>query len=104
MSLDDTIKMPDGVQSQVLAELKKLTARLTSLEEKVQSANLDLLRADFAKHHKDVVELIGDLDRKFDVISRELLQVKADQLKVDKRLTEIESEVRPNVIPQDRHF
>ena len=101
---DETIRMPSSFEEQVLSELRALGSRLTSLEEKIAKINWDSFRKDFSLHNSEVKELLGDLDRKFDVINHELLRVKSDQLRIEKRIDKIELDVRPQVIPQDRQF
>ena len=101
---DETIRMPESFEEQVLAELRNLGARLTSLETKVASfenrlgsledrivkINWDSFRRDFSQHTSEVKELLGDLDRKFDVINHELLGLKAEQIRLGKRIDKLE--------------
>ena len=101
---DQTIKMRPPFEEEVLAELRSLGSRLNSLEGKITQINWDSFRREFSKHNTEVMELLGDLDRKFDVINHEILRLKAEQIRIEKRIDKVELDVRPQVIPQDRHF
>jgi hypothetical protein len=101
---DKTIKMRSPFEEEVLGELRTLASRLTSLEATIAKIDWDSFRRDFVKHNLDVRELIGDLDRKFDVINHDLLQVKAEQIRIEKRIDKMETDARPQVIVQDRQF
>ena len=93
MSLDETLKITGDPISEILSEIRSLTTRVAAIETSISRIDWESLRRDFSKHHRDIADLIGDLDRKFDVVSRELLQVKAEQIRLNKRLNEMESEM-----------
>jgi hypothetical protein len=96
--------MPRSFEEQVLAELQALGSRLNSLEDRIGKINWDSFRKDFSQHNSEMKELLGDLDRKFDVINHELLHLKAEQIRIEKRIGKVELDARPQVIPQDRQF
>jgi chromosome segregation ATPase len=107
---DETIKIPHSFEERVFVELSTLGSRVGSLEDRVGSlenkvASLedkivkidwDSFRRDFSKHTSEVKELFGDLDRKFDVMNHELLGLKAEQIRVEKRIDKIELDIRPH--------
>lgn len=96
--------MPGDRTNEILNEIRMLAARVGAIETGISKIDWESLRTDFAKHNRDMTELIADLDRKFDVVSSELLRVKAEQLRLNKRLNDMESEMRPKVLPQERQF
>lgn len=110
MSEDETKKMPPTFEDRVLSDLQTLISRVGLLEEKFAALdretkpNWSRLHKDFAEHSADVKLLLGDLNRKLGVISAEMLQLKADQVRDEKRIDKIELETRPHIIAQDKDF
>ena len=109
---EDTLIDKDELafQQKVLAALQELGERIAEIEKRDFQREM-ATKPDLELVHKDVQD-IGDtlktylqnFDRKLDVINGELLQLKADQRSVEKRVAKIEIENRPQVITQDRQF
>lgn len=107
---EDKTRQFHPFEDRVLGELQAIGSRLTALEEKMGAIDRETkpnwarLHRDFSEHSAEVRALLGNLDRKLDVINSEMLQLKSDQKAIEKRISKIEVEVRPQVIPQDRQF
>jgi hypothetical protein len=112
----ETLRLP-SFQQRILTELETISSRLASVEKRAAQADLETkpnwerLQKDVTQIHADFVQLNTDmkvsfanLDRKLDVMNKEMFQVKADLNGVETRLTRIESEVLPQIIVQDRQF
>jgi hypothetical protein len=84
-------------------ETKILNKKRRPYEEKVL-AELESVRSDLRTLSKTVERYLDTFSRKLDVINSELLSVKADQRDVEDRVSKIEAETRPQVIPQEKEF
>ena len=92
---DETIRMHSSFEEQALHQLRTLDSRLTVVEEKIARIDWDSFRRDFVQHTSDVKEMFGLLNRKFDVMNHELLDMKAEQIRLDRRIDKIELDIRP---------
>jgi len=116
MSEDKTRHLP-SFEERVLAQLDNIDSRLAALEQRGAERDLETkpnwerlhkefgeIRGQFGEMHTDVNTYLAMFDRKLDVINKEMLKLKADQLGIEGRVDKIESEVRPQIIVQDRQF
>src|ERR1051325_10976254 len=108
---DETIRMHSSFEEQVLHELRRLDSHLTVVEERtgkiedrttkiedhLVKIDWDSFRRDFVQHNLEMKEWLGILDRKFDVVNHELLGIKAEQIRMDRRIDKIELDIRPHV-------
>jgi len=115
---DETIRMHSSFEEQVLHELLRLDSHLTVVEERtgkiedrttkiedhlvkidghLAKIDWDSFRRDFVQHNLEMKEWLGILDRKFDVVNHELLGIKAEQIRMDRRIDKIELDIRPHV-------
>jgi hypothetical protein len=103
----ETLHLP-SFEERVLDQLGAVSSRLASLEKRVgeidmeTKPNWERLHRDFSDLHTDVKTIFGNFDRKLDVINSEVLQLKADQKGLERRVVRIESEPRPQIIFQDQ--
>lgn len=115
MSEDTTLHLP-SFEHKILAELEIISSRLATVEKRAAQTDLETkpnwerLQKDLAQIHSAFVQLntdmkvsFGNLDRKLDVINKEMFQVKADQAGLEARLRKIELE-NPQIIVQDHQF
>jgi hypothetical protein len=84
-------------------EETKLISNPRSFEEKVLE-QLDELRSRVAETQETIKSYFDNFDEKLDVINNELLQLKADQRKTERRLRKLEVEDRPQVVLQNKGF
>ena len=77
MSDEPTRTLPDGLsfEERVLASLSAIDARLNDILAEIL----------------EVKEGLGDVGRKIDVLSRDIVQVRADQARVEGRMDKLES-------------
>jgi len=112
----ETLPLP-SFEASVLAQLENIATRLAALEKLRVERDLETkpnwerlhkefgeTRTEFSQMHRDVNTYLAMFDRKLDVINKELLKIKADQLGIESRVDKIESEGRPQIIVQDRQF
>ena len=112
----ETLHLP-SFEQKILGELETISSRLATVEKRAAQTDLETkpnwerLQKDVAQIHSDFVQLntdmkasFGNLDRKLDVMNKEMLQVKADQAGIEARLKKIELEARPQIIVQERQF
>jgi tetrahydromethanopterin S-methyltransferase subunit G len=110
MSEDKTLHLPSSFEGRVLAQLEEISIRLAALETRVgkieaeTKPNWERLHSDFTQFHADMKASFGNLDRKLDVVNKEMFQAKADQKGVELRLDKIEAEAHPQIIAQERNF
>jgi hypothetical protein len=105
----ETLRL-SSFEERVLAQLNDLSVRIATLQKRIAEIdaetkpNWERIHKDFLQLHKDMKASFAGLDRKFDVMNKELFQIKADQVGIETRLEKIESEATPQVIVQDRQF
>ena len=96
MSEDPTKNMPDDGRSfeeRVFARFDALDARLQALEAQAERRALET-KPIWERALAELLELresIGNVERKIDVLSRDIVQVRADQARVEGRLDKLES-------------
>lgn len=108
MNKDSTQKLPDGpsFEERVFARFDALDARLQRLEERQErmEARLDALETQAERRALEtkpiweqalaeileVKEKVADLDRKFDILTEDVMQVRADQRRLGRRLDALE--------------
>jgi len=108
MNKNSTQKLPDGpsFEERVFARFDALDARLQRLEERQErvEARLDALETQAERRALEtkpiweqalaeileVKEKVADLDRKFDILTEDVMQVRADQRRLGRRLDALE--------------
>jgi hypothetical protein len=96
MSEELTQNMPDGrsFEERVFARLDSIDARLQGLESQAERRALET-KPIWERALAEILELkrsLENVERKIDVLSRDIVQVRADQSHADARLTRLESE------------
>ena len=96
MSEEPTQNVSDGrsFEERVFARLDSIDARLQSLELQAERRALET-KPIWERALAGILELrrsVENVDRKIDVLSRDIVQVRADQSHADARLTRLESE------------
>ena len=103
MSSEDTTKDMDGqrsFQERVLATLEELGARIQSLESTVQQRMFDT-KPIWERALKEIMEVnqhLASLERKVDVLGKDMLTLRADQSGIETRLKHIEDRDRDNLV------
>jgi predicted nucleic acid-binding Zn-ribbon protein len=93
-------------EDKVLARLDAIDARLTVLEKKSSERDYET-RPIWERVLNEITQIntsLANLDRKLDVMNKELLQLKADNAGLTDRMNKLESQTYPNVIAQERQF
>ncbi|SRR6266404_7178018 len=101
MSDEETkiINDPRSFEEKVLAQLDDLRSRVAETR-----SGFEGFVGEF-QNMKDTIKMYFDnFDEKLEVINSELLQVKADQRKVERRVRKLEAEDRPQILMQDKQF
>lgn len=94
MSEDETKVLKDKLLEQILTKLEVLDMRLQHVESKIEARGFDT-KPIWERALAEVMEVKQDvktLDRKIDVFSRDMLNMRAEQLKTDERITALEAE------------
>ena len=96
MSEEPTQNVSDGrsFEERVFARLDSIDARLQSLELQAERRALET-KPIWERALAEILELrrsVENVERKIDILSRDIEQVRADQSHADKRLTRLESE------------
>src|SRR5256714_1891458 len=110
MSEEPTQNISDGrsFEERVLARLDSIDSRLDSVDTRLDSVDARLLALESQAERRaletkpiweralaEILEVkrgLENVERKIDVLSRDIVQVRADQVRVDDRLTRLESE------------
>jgi hypothetical protein len=103
MSEEPTQDVPDGrsFEERVFARLDPIGARLGSIESRLRSLEYQAERRAvetkpvWERALAEILEVkqgLENVERKIDVLSRHIVQVRADQARADKRLGMLESE------------
>ena len=95
MSEEKTEDMPVGrsFEERVFARFDALDARLQALETQAERRALET-KPIWERALAEILELresFANVERKIDVLSRDIVQVRADQSRVDSRLDKLES-------------
>jgi archaellum component FlaC len=96
MSEEPTKDIPDGrsFEERVFARLDSIDARLEALESQAERRALET-KPIWEHALAEILELkrsVENVERKIDVLSRDIVQVRADQSHADARLARLESE------------
>ena len=96
MSEEPTQNVSDGrsFEERVFARLGSIDARLQSLELQAERRALET-KPIWERALAEILELrrsVENVERKIDILSRDIVQVRADQSHADARLTRLESE------------
>ena|SRR5438067_745378 len=96
MSEEPTQNVSDGrsFEERVFARLDSIDARLQSLELQAERRALET-KPVWERALAEILELrrsVENVERKIDILSRDIVQVRADQSHADARLTRLESE------------
>ena len=88
--------MPDAssFEARVFARFDAIDARLQALEDQVERRALET-KPVWERALAEILELrqsLSNVERKIDVLSRDIVQVRADQAHVESRLEKLESE------------
>jgi tetrahydromethanopterin S-methyltransferase subunit G len=95
MSEDETkaLNTPDLLQ-QILVKLEVIDARLQFVESKIKARGFDT-KPIWEKALVEIIEVnqrVTTIDRKIDVFSKDMLNLRAEQLGVEERLRKLEAE------------
>ena len=110
---DDKTKImgrPASFEEKVLAQLESVNSRLAGLEkreaERDEATNpaFGQLLSEFQDLSRTVHVYLDNFDGKLDVINNELLQVKVNYRVIERRISKIEVENRPQSIKQETEF
>ncbi|HYP02867.1 MAG TPA: hypothetical protein VER76_21970 [Pyrinomonadaceae bacterium] len=103
MSSEDTTKDMNELRSfeeRVLKMLEDISARLESVESKVEQRMFDTkpIWERALKEIMEVNQLLASLNRKIDVLGKDMLTLRADQLGIETRLKNLEAQDKDNLI------
>ncbi len=95
MSEELTKNMPDGrsFEERVFARFDDLDARLQTLETQAERRALET-KPIWERALAEILEVregVANVERKIDVLSRDIVQVRADQTRVENRIDKLES-------------
>ena len=94
MSEDETKALRDKLLEQILTKLEVMDARLQRVESKIEERGFDT-KPIWERALAEIMEVkqqVATVDRKIDVFSRDMLNLRADQLKTDERIGKLEAE------------
>jgi len=79
-------------------ELKAINSRLNGMDQRfdVMNKSFAVIDARFDKQDIDAEDNVRGLERKLDVLNKDILELRADQRYVDSRLEKIESQAQPS--------
>jgi hypothetical protein len=95
MSDEPTQTLPDGpsFEQRVLSQLDAIDARLKALEDQAERRAMET-KPIWERALAEILEVkqnLANVERKIDVLSRDIVQVRADQAHVENRLDKLES-------------
>lgn len=92
MREDETKSFEGRLPQQILTKLEVLDARLQRVEERIEQRSFDTkpIWEQALAQILEVKEEIGTVNRKMDVFSRDVLNLRAEQLSTDERLRGLE--------------
>ena len=94
MSEDETKILDARLLQQILTKLETMDARLQFVEEKIRERGFDT-KPIWERALKEIMEVnqsLKTIDRKIDVLSKDILGLRADQLGIQERLSELETQ------------
>lgn len=100
----------DSFEARVLAQLEDISRRLLVIERREDERAVDTkpglenIISEVRGINTSVQTHLKNFERVLSVINDELLRAKADQRNLEDRMSKLEVETRPQVIPQDRTF
>jgi len=94
MSEDETKILDARLLQQILTKLETMDARLQFVEEKIRERAFDTkpIWEQALKEIMEVNQTIRTMDRKMDVLGKDILGLRADQLEIEERMSRLESE------------
>ncbi|HXT63821.1 MAG TPA: hypothetical protein VN696_12360 [Pyrinomonadaceae bacterium] len=94
MSEDETKTLDARLLQQILTKLETMDARLQFVEEKIRARAFDTkpIWEQALKEIMEVNQTIRTMDRKMDVLGKDILGLRADQLEIEERMSKLESE------------
>lgn len=94
MSEDETRAFTDRTLEKVLTKLEVIDARLQRVESKIEQRGFDT-KPIWERALAEIMEVkqeIATVNRKIDIFSRDMLSVRADQVKTEERIRKLEAE------------
>ena|SRR6266403_5478581 len=94
MGEDETKSLDAKLLQQILTKLEAMDTRLQFVEEKIRERGFET-KPIWEKALVEIMEVnqrVTAIDRKIDVFSRDMLNLRADQLGVEERLRQLETE------------
>jgi len=94
MSEDETKTLDARLLQQILTKLETIDTRLQFVEEKIRERGFDT-KTIWERALKEIMEVnqnLRTLDRKMDVLSKDILGLRADQLGIEERMSKLEAE------------
>jgi hypothetical protein len=94
MAEDETRVFTEKILEQILTKLEVMDTRLQRVETKIEERGFDTkpIGERALVEIMEVKEEVATVDRKIDVFSRDMLNMRAEQLKTDERLAKLEAE------------
>ena len=99
MSEDETRLLDASLLQKILVKLEAMDTRLQFLEEKIRDRGFDT-KPIWERALKEIMEAnlsIKGVDRKIDVLGKDVLGLRADQLTIEDRLSKLEADERGGV-------
>lgn len=94
MSEEETKTLDARLLQQILVKLETMDARLQFVEEKIRERGFDT-KAIWERALAEIIEVnqrVTTIDRKMDVLAKDMLNLRADQLGIEERLIKLEDE------------
>jgi len=94
MSEDETKTLDARLLQQILTKLETMDVRLQFVEEKIRERGFDT-KPIWERALKEIMETnqnVKTIDRKMDVLGKDMLNLRAEQLDTEDRLSKLESE------------
>jgi hypothetical protein len=94
MSEDETKTLDARLLQQILTKLETMDARLQFVEERIRERGFDT-KPIWERALAEIMEVnqrVTTIDRKMDVLGKDMLSLRADQLGIEERLSRVEDE------------
>lgn len=94
MSEEETKVLKDRVLEQILTKLEVVDARLQRVESKIELRGFDT-KPIWERALAEIMEVrqdVASVNRKIDVFSRDMLNLRADQLRTEERVAKLEAQ------------
>jgi hypothetical protein len=94
MSEDDTKEMNPRLLKQILVKLEAIDTRLQAVESRIERRSFDTkpIWEQALVEIMEVNQRVITIDRKMDVLGKDMLNLRADQLGIEERLSRLESD------------